>query len=409
MKRLLLPALILFAVASVFAQDPERVAIQTRIEKQSATVMGDRGLFTVPSVETLNKGQFAFSAGWSDVSRTPKSLNISTLPVSFSIGVQSRLTFTATFEAQKQVKASNLIQPGFYSPLPYVSSRFQNGTGDSYLAAKYRLWRQSDNIGGMAIRGFVKGGTADPNKGLGTGQTDGGVDLIFTSALPWALKDFLLDSSLGYTKTNNGKRPYSLDLKDEIRGGVGVVFPSRGISIASGNLQGILEYTTTTFVGCCAKADLAPASVQDQSDVTGGIRLLFLRSGLTLDAGYRINRNFDMSFPNNHGRAGMTFGLSFTKPVAMVATNHYPIIALESDKTEIPIGGSVTITATGYDADNDLLTYFWTATAGRIEGSGEKVTFTAAGLAAGTYTIRATASDGKGGIATAQIDIIVRQ
>ena len=49
------------------------------------------------------------------------------------------------------------------------------------------------------------------------------------------------------------------------------------------------------------------------------------------------------------------------------------------------------------------------STAGKVEGSGEKVTFRATGLAAGTYTIRATASDGKGGTATAQIDISVKQ
>jgi hypothetical protein len=409
MKRLLLPTFILLFTTAALAQDPERVAVQTRIAKQSSTETGDRGLFTVPSVETLNQGQFSFAGAWSNVSRTPKSLNINTFPVSLSVGLLSRLTVTATYEVERQVKASNLTQPGFYTPLPYVSTRFQKGPGDAYFAAKYRLWRQPDNIGGMAIRGFVKAGTADATKGLGTGQTDGGADVIFTSALPWKLHEILLDSSIGYTKTSNGKTPFPLDLKDEVRSGVGVVFPASGLGMFPGTLQGIVEYTTTTLVGCCAKANPAPASIQDPSDVSAGIRLLFLPAGLTLNAGYRVNTKFDRSFPGNHGREGMTFGLSFTKPVPTVVNNHYPIIALESDTTEIPVGGSAVITATGFDADNDSLIYTWTSTAGKIDGSGEKVTFRAAGLSAGTYTVRATASDRRGGLATAQIEIVVRQ
>jgi hypothetical protein len=409
MKRLLLPILLLLAVTSALAQDPERVGLQTRINKQSATVMGDRGLFTVPSVETLNQGQFAFTAGWSNVSRTPKSENINTFPVSFSVGLLSRLTVTATYEVERQIKASNLTQPGFYTPYPYVSSSFQKGPGDAYFAGKYRLWRQPDNLGGMAIRGFVKAGTADPNKGLGTGQTDGGAELVFTSTLPWILKSFLLDSSIGYTKTSNGKTPYPLNLKDEVRSGVGVAFPTSGLPIFPGRLQGIVEYTTTTLVGCCAKSNPAPASIQDPTDVTGGIRLLFLGAGLTLDAGYRVNTKFDKTFPGNRGREGMTFGLSFTKPMKAVVNNHYPIIALESDRSEVSVGSSANITATGFDADNDLLTYMWSATGGKVEGTGEKVTFITTGLPAGTYTVRATASDGKGGTATAQIAIVVRQ
>src|SRR5437660_30961 len=103
MKRLLLPIFIMFIASAAAAQDPERVAVQTRIGKQSATVMGDRGLFTVSSVETLNRGQFAFTGAWSNVSRTPQSLNINTFPVSFSYGVLSRLSVTATYEVERQI------------------------------------------------------------------------------------------------------------------------------------------------------------------------------------------------------------------------------------------------------------------------------------------------------------------
>jgi len=98
MKRFLVPIFLLLASTSAFAQNPERVSVETRIEKQSSTVMGDRGLFTIASVETLNRGQFGVTAGFSNFSRTPLSLNVNEFPLSFSIGVLSRLTLTATFE-----------------------------------------------------------------------------------------------------------------------------------------------------------------------------------------------------------------------------------------------------------------------------------------------------------------------
>jgi hypothetical protein len=82
---------------------------------------------------------------------------------------------------------------------------------------------------------------------------------------------------------------------------------------------------------------------------------------------------------------------------------------LEVDSLEISGDAAATITASGYDADRDPLIYSWTSTGGKVEGTGEKVTFRATGLPAGKYTIRATVSDSKGGISVSQLVITVRQ
>jgi len=66
MRRFLLLILLLLITPSLYAQDAEKVATETRIAKQSSTEDGDRGLFRVPSVETLNKNQFSFGYGWSN-------------------------------------------------------------------------------------------------------------------------------------------------------------------------------------------------------------------------------------------------------------------------------------------------------------------------------------------------------
>jgi len=406
MKRLFVPTFLLVAVTSVFGQDQERISIQTRIEKQSATVMGDRGLFTVPSVTTLNKGQFGFGVGWNNTDRTPRDLDISSYPVSFSYGVHGKLTVTGVFEAQRQIKASNLAQTGFYSGAPFVTGRFSKGYGDTYLSGKFRLWRQSDNIGGMALRGFVKIGTGDPKKGLGSGQTDGGADLIFSSQLPWI--GLLLHSSMGYTATHASKEPFALDLKDEVRSALGFAWPSTGLRMGQNALQGIFEYVTTTYVGASSR-NAASTAIQNPTDITGGVRFLMLNSGMTFNAGYRINNKFDLDFPNNRERTGFVFGISYTKPVRAIGNNHYPVVALEVDSQEIAIGASATIIATGYDQDNDTISYSWSTTGGQVEGSGPKVTLRTNGLAPGKYTVRALANDGKGGLTTSQIDITVRR
>ena len=101
--------------------------------------------------------------------------------------------------------------------------------------------------------------------------------------------------------------------------------------------------------------------------------------------------------------------LTYTKPVTPPAiNNHSPVVALEAESVEIAAGQSTQITATGFDADNDPLTYMWSAPAGRITGSGERVRFDSTGLSPGKYVVRVTASDGRNGVATSEIEITVR-
>ena len=407
MKRFVAPILVLLGASSLFGQqEPERVALRTRIVKQSATTTGDRGLFTVPGVETLTRNQYSLGYALSNLDRTPQDIDINVLPVYFSYGVTPHLTITGTFETQRQVTARNPLQPGFNSSLPFIRQEFARGYGDTIISAKYRLQRMGNNVGGIAMKGFVKIGTADPEKGLGTGSPDAGLDLIFSSLLPL---DFLLHSNLAYTATSDAKEPFEIGIKDEMRSGLGVAWPATGLVLGTGALQGVFEYATVTYVGAGSE-NFATTSIQNAADIAAGIRYLMLDQGLTIDAGYRVNRAFDLDFPGNRNRHGFAFNLSYTRPVAVPnLSNRSPVIALESDSGEIAPGGSMVITASGFDADNDPLTYSWSATGGQISGSGERVTFNAAGLAPGKYTVRAEAADGKGGLAISAIDITVRR
>ena len=66
------------------------------------------------------------------------------------------------------------------------------------------------------------------------------------------------------------------------------------------------------------------------------------------------------------------------------------------------------ISVTGFDADGDLLTYSWTTTGGRIDGTGSDVTFVPPIVSQPrTYRITVFVADGRGGIASSWVDLSV--
>ncbi len=404
MKRFVFPILLLAFSSPLSAQSQEeRTARLTSISKLSATTSGDRGSFSVPSVETLNRNQFSFGVGWNNFDRTPQDLDINSVPVFFSYGLTGRITVTATMETQKQIAARNLSQQGFYNQLPFVGDRFVEGYGDTIITGKYRIQSRQGTVGGISISGFVKIPTADAEKGLGTGEVDGGLDLVFTSALPWR---FLLHSSMGVVATRDAVTPVPLGIKDEMRTGIGVLWLADGVDVIGGGIvQGVFEYVSTTFIGAGSPNDV----IQAPTDLVAGLRFIGLGTGMVFNAGFRRNRGFDKDFPGNTEYDGFIFGVSYTKPVAALLANNFPLIVLEIPSDEVTVGESLQITATGFDADTDPLSYSWTSTGGQVVGSGESVTFDTTGLPPGQYTIRAVANDGRGGTSASEVVITVRQ
>ena len=68
----------------------------------------------------------------------------------------------------------------------------------------------------------------------------------------------------------------------------------------------------------------------------------------------------------------------------------------------------VAVTATASDPDNDHAHYTWSASGGRVDGSGPQVRWLSAGTAVGTYTVTVNVDDGRGGTATCSADIRVQ-
>src|SRR6266567_1032804 len=89
--------------------------------------------------------------------------------------------------------------------------------------------------------------------------------------------------------------------------------------------------------------------------------------------------------------------------------NHPPSASLSVERSPILPGEHTGITCNGSDPDNDPLTYSYTASGGQITGSGSNVQFDATGLQPGTYTVKCTANDGRGGTADASGNVEVKE
>ena len=85
---------------------------------------------------------------------------------------------------------------------------------------------------------------------------------------------------------------------------------------------------------------------------------------------------------------------------------HPQISSLTATPPGVGVGGSSTAVCVATDPDGDTLSYDWTATKGTFTGSGDTVTWMAPNEE-GTYTIRVTVSDGKGGTVEESVSVAV--
>ncbi|MEQ1761654.1 MAG: hypothetical protein ABL984_00780 [Pyrinomonadaceae bacterium] len=71
-------------------------------------------------------------------------------------------------------------------------------------------------------------------------------------------------------------------------------------------------------------------------------------------------------------------------------------MTLSLDEISAVTAKQIDVVTTVFDQENDLLTYGYTVTGGRIVGTGSKVKWDLTGVRSGTYTITAAVDDGCG-------------
>jgi outer membrane protein OmpA-like peptidoglycan-associated protein len=89
--------------------------------------------------------------------------------------------------------------------------------------------------------------------------------------------------------------------------------------------------------------------------------------------------------------------------------NRPPTASLSVERSPILPGEHTGITCTGSDPDGDPLTYSYSASGGQVTGTGANASFDATGLQPGTYTVKCTVNDGRGGTADASGNVEVKE
>ena len=123
----------------------------------------------------------------------------------------------------------------------------------------------------------------------------------------------------------------------------------------------------------------------------------------------RFNDGRDNKQNNLRASAGLVLHFGGNPPPP--PPNHPPTITLTANPTKVFAGSNdpITLNAQAADADNDTLTYKWTATGGTVEGTGAEARWNSTGVQPGKYTITSTVDDGKGGTATSSTDVTVEE
>ena len=111
----------------------------------------------------------------------------------------------------------------------------------------------------------------------------------------------------------------------------------------------------------------------------------------------------------NNFRIGTGVVLRWAYPPAPPKPNHPPVAACSANPSSVYQGTTdpIAVHVAASDADNDALTYSYTATGGSVDGTGPDVRWSPAGLALGTYTVNAKVDDGHGGTASCATDIAI--
>ena len=117
-----------------------------------------------------------------------------------------------------------------------------SGAGDVVASAGYRLFSSDDRSFGLVVTGKVKFGTADVNKGLGTGEDDYGVSLdtykILGKWTPFGGVGWTDHGSSPYIKLDHGIHANAgIDYRAAGSDNVGVAYNYRQRIAAGGAIQ----------------------------------------------------------------------------------------------------------------------------------------------------------------------------
>ena len=355
-----------------------------------------------------------------------------------------------------QLPTSFALAPSYLPDAPFLNRTYGESSFNSFTGGVKWRFTGIDNPIGAGIIASWKWYADDASdfsgfnqlqRGASPGSNWGDVDVtLFAGArlARWAN----LSANLGYTWTGGVKGEFPsgrftmLDTGSELNAGIGADFPINKY------FQPIFEITSKKYIG----GRTPNAFENDPIDAIAGLRIFPRRwFGIGLAYRYHANEQDSESFddnnvttnvfipcpPNTTGcaprtitttSAGIPAGfqpssdphgyivqffagrrnprqaeiVNIPANVTAVALSDTTIV-LGCKEGYIPRSGttcndstSVNVATTAVDTENDVLTYNYTVSGGRIVGTGANVSWDVSGLTPGTYTITAGVDDGCG-------------
>lgn len=319
-------------------------------------------------------------------------------------------------------------RPSFYNDFPFFPfatdagpRMSSSGLGNVTLGLKYALTDPDRRIS-FGAGGLVRLPSARHFHALAQGRGAGAVD-----AGPFLLASeeiisgrVRIHQNLGYIFTGDIERSGIglLDRRDELVMNAGLEFVATKNIVYTGELNAkVFVSSGTPNLNPVNPLDLVLGArfyLRDGSIHFGGSWRRFLtaaddRTVFSEDPFQVRVRQGDVN--------GFVIAVGFGRRQAKVIPpppNRPPVItALDADKEEVYDGEPDGFTCRATDPDGDFLIYTWETTAGRIEGSGSRVTLHTTGINPQTgappvrVTVTVTVDDGRGGTATARKTISV--
>src|SRR5262249_17798406 len=281
--------------------------------------------------------------------------------------------------------------------------------------------------------GILKVPTGDKDVGNSTGKVDFAIDAIVSKE---AAKTAEVS---GYAGWEFRGQPDHFDAPSgAFRWGAGVGVPSRSPVRFTGEVNGYVptkDTATITGTGNQIRGidnSLSPITSNTENITRATVGITFqARKGFFLGAGASWNvptqgRNtaFSESGQDPGGdywdyqfRIGYHPGVKVyvppppppqpPPPPPPPPANRPPTVTAVCDPSTVEVGRSCTLTATGQDPDGHPRTYRWSAPSGTLANPSERSTLWTAPNQEGTVPITVTVNDGRGGTASATVNVQV--
>jgi outer membrane protein OmpA-like peptidoglycan-associated protein len=390
---------------------------------------GTIGLFTLETGDTLPKGGFAFSAFGNKFGRMPGSITVLEIGVDATYGITDNLNVYATFDPYGHVHVGCPGQlslrssptsfscapfapgvaipgsaPGYVEDYPFASNN-TGGIGDLTLGLKYAFLseRHGDPFSFSVRNDLVISTRTDVNKLLANGTQGSPLSDMVSLAVSKKWSNIITGTfNFGYMfvrAPRDSQDNVLIAMPDQLKTGVGfLMFPES-------RFQPMVEYSAVVFADAPGTPANTTFGATDPIDGIWGIRM-YPWKNIGFDLGYRYMLNLH----NLNDRSGFVIkvGAAFW-PEKTPPVNHPPTISCTADKSMVYLdsGDVVAVTCTAADPDNDPLTFTWSSTCGKVDGTGSQVRWLSAGVPVGSCGITSKVDDGRGGSASSSVSVSV--